>query len=69
MRERGDRGDGYYVRKSQLNLSYPVGGIRHGSSTLLLSCGKHGFKGSGQVRGTGISHDGSRNLVFFHLVA
>ena len=37
MRERGDIGDGYYVRKSQLNLSYPVGGIRHGSSTLLLS--------------------------------
>jgi len=34
-----------------------VGGIRHGSSTLLLSHGKCDFNGSGRVRGTGISHD------------
>jgi len=41
-----------------------VGRIKHGSPTLLPFHGKCGFNGSGLVRGTGISHDGSRNLFF-----
>ena len=70
MRER-NRGDGYYFRKAQLNLSqfvsYPVGRIKHDRLYFLPMENIISIGVDWCVVSTGISHDGSQNLFFFLL--